>query len=318
MKDVVNSPRLDANETIYFVEELNHVKSRAYEKKYPLLKAASGMIIPISQEADTGDETITYEFFDQVGVAKIISNYADDLPRVDVKGQRFTSDIRGIGESYEYSIQDVRKGAKTGKSLPQRKANAAKKANDQKVDRIAWYGDSEYNLYGLLNNPNITAGAVKVGATSGNYLWSAKNPDEILSDMNDAVTDTFELTKGIDIPDTMLLPIKQHALVAKTRLASGTDTTILQFFLQNNPSITTVEWVNEMKDVNPLPSGDTGPKDCMVTYYRDPEYLSLEIPQMWEQLPVQEVNLAYKVNCHSRCGGVIIYYPLVVRVVEGI
>lgn len=318
MKDVINDSRLDANETIYFVEQLNHVKGKAYEKKFPLLKAASGLVIPISQEADTADDTITYEFFSQVGMAKIISNYADDLPRVDVHGERFTSDIRGIGDSYDYSIQDVRKGAKTGKSLPQRKAIAARRGNDQRVDKIAWYGDSEYNLFGLLNNPNITAGVVQVGATSGNYTWATKNPDEILLDMNDAVTDTFELTNGLEIPDTMLLPIAQHALVSRTRLAAGTDTTILQFFLSNNPSITAVEWINEMNAVDPLPSGDTGPKDCMVTYYKDSEYLSLEIPQMFEQFPAQPNNLGWVVNCHSRCGGVIIPYPLVVRVVEGI
>ena len=318
MKDVINDSRLDANETIYFVEQLNYVKGKAYEKKYPLLKAASGLVIPISQEADTADDTITYEFYDKVGMAKIIANYADDLPRVDVKGQRFTSDIRGIGDSYEYSIQDIRKGAKTGKSLPQRKSIAARKGNDQTVDKIAWYGDSEYNLIGLLNNPNITAAAVKVGVTSGKYIWPEKNPDEVLSDMNDSVTDTFELTQGIDMPDTMLLPIAQHALVSKTRLAAGTDTTILQFFLANNPSITSVEWINEMNAVDPLPSGDTGPKDCMVSYYKDSEYLSLEIPQTFEQFPAQPVNLSWVVNCHSRCGGVIIPYPLVVRVTEGI
>jgi len=320
MKDIINSPRLDANETIYFVEQLNFVKAKAYEKKYPLLKAASGMVIPISQEADSADETITYEYFDKVGMARIIANYADDLPRVDVHGTRFTSNIRGIGDSYEYSIQDIRKGARTGKSLPQRKADAARKGNDQLVDKIAWYGDTEYGLLGLLNNPNITAGVVATGGTSTKKKWAEKLPytEEILDDMNDAVTDTFELTNGIEIPDTMLLPIAQQALVAKTRLAAGTDTTILQFFLANNPSITTVEWVNEMKAVDPLPSGDTGPKDVMVTYRRDPEYLSLELPQMFEQFPAQEKNLSFVINCHSRCGGVIIPYPLVVRVVEGI
>jgi len=31
---------------------------------------------------------------------------------------------------------------------------------------------------------------------------------------------------------------------------------------------------------------------------------------MFEQLPVQERGLEYVVPCHSRIGGVIIYYPL--------
>jgi len=317
MKDVVTSSRLDSNETIWFVEQLNHVKARAYQKKYPELKGANGVLFPISSEADPADETITYEFYNEVGIGAIIANYADDLPRVNVKAERFTSDIRGVGESYEYSLMDIRKGTKTGKSLPQRKANAARRANDQKVNRIAWYGDAEYNLIGLFNNPNITAGEVQVGAVSGNKKWENKNPDEILLDMNDAINDTLDLTNGVEMPNMLILPIKQYTLVSTTRLAAGTDTTILQFFKNNQPEVM-VDRVVELKDVDPLPSGATGPKDCMVSYVRDEEHLSLEIPQAFEQLPVQEINLAYVVNCHSRCGGIIVPYPLAVNIVEGI
>lgn len=317
MKDVVTSSRLDDNETIYFVEELNHIKARAYQKKYPQLKGATGELFPISSEADPGDETITYEFYDEVGVAAIIANYGDDLPRVNVKGKRYTSDIRGIGTSYEYSLLEIRKGAKTGKSLSQRQANMAKRANDQKVNRIAWYGDAEYNLIGIFNNPNITAGEVQAGATTSEKEWSKKNPDEILLDMNDAINDTIDLTNGVEEPNVLLLPLAQFSLVSTTRLAAGTDTTILQFF-KNNQTNVVVDRIVELKNVDPLPSGDIGPKDVMMSYVRDEEHLSLEIPQMFEQLPVQEKNLTFLVNCHSRCGGIIIPYPLAVNVVEGI
>lgn len=324
LKDVINSPRLDAGESIFFARELEHVKSRAYDVVYPELKGASGRLIPISFEADPADETITYETFDQVGMAKIISNYADDLPAADAKGKQTTSQIRGIGSSYRYNLQEIRKASKTGKPLQQRKANAARRAVDQVIDNIAWNGDEDYNLIGLLNNPNITAGTVQVGGTTGKSKWVAalpadeKNPDEILQDLNDIVTDMIDLTNGVEVPDTILLPIAQYAKIQKTRLAAGTDTTILQFFLANNPTITAVEWVQQLKDVAPLPSGGAGPADVMVCYKRNPDKLTLEIPQAFEQLPVQERNLAFVVNVHARCGGVIIPYPLSVSVVEGI
>ena len=60
------------------------------------------------------------------------------------------------------------------------------------------------------------------------------------------------------------------------------------------------------------------PVDLMVTYVRDSDHITLEIPQFFEQFPPEQKNLAYKVNCHSRCGGIIIPYPLAVRIVEGI
>jgi hypothetical protein len=324
MPDRIDSARLDAGETIFFQRELEHVKARSYDVVYPELKGVNGMIIPISFDADPADETITYETYDQIGLAKIIANYADDLPAADVKGKETTSKIRGIGTSYRYNLMEIRKAAKTNKPLTQRKANAARRANDQVVDDIAWNGDTEYGLVGILNNPNITAGTVQVGGTTGNSVWvdpapaNEKNPDEILQDLNDIVTDMVELTNGVEVPDTILLPIAQYAKIQKTRLASGTDTTILQFFLANNPSITRIEWVQQLKDVAPLPSGGAGPADVMIAYRRSPDKLTLEIPQPYEQLPVQERNLAFVVNCHSRCGGVIIPYPLSVSVVEGI
>jgi hypothetical protein len=317
MKDRLDSVHLDANETIWFVEELNCVKSKAYQKKYPQLKGANGMLFPISREADPADETITYVFFDETGIAAFISNYGDDLPAVDVHGKRFTSNIRGIGDHYEYSLLDVRKGAKTGKSLTQRKANAARKAIDEKLNRVAWYGDDEYGIVGFLDNPNITATEVSTGAVSGNKKFADKNPDEILLDMNKCIYDTKILTNSVESPNVICLPVEQHAIVATTRMASGTDTTILEFFKKNNPSVEVVEVV-ELKNVNPLPSGATGPKDVMFSFVRDEDHITFEMPQPFEQLPVQQKNMAFRVNCHARTGGVINYYPLAVNVVEGI
>ncbi len=306
---------LDAGETIFFTEELNHTKARAYNKIYPELKATA--LFPVSFDADEADETITYETYDQVGVAKIIANYADDLPAADVKGERFTSDIRGIGTSYHYNIMEIKKAAKTGKPLKQSKANAAKRANDQKVNSIAWFGDAIYNLYGVLNNPNIVA-VVAPNGGGGTPQFVTKTPDEILDDLNNSVTDTVELTNGVEIPDTLVLPIKQYAHIAKTARSATSDTTILQFFLANNPTITRVEWAIELKQVVNRPTGTGGAADCMITYKRDVDKISLEIPMAFEQGDPQSKNLAYKIPCHSRCGGIIIPYPLSVRVTEDI
>lgn len=310
------SINLDANETAFFARELEFIKARSYDVIYPELKAIQ--LIPVSSEAGQGAETITYQQFDQVGIAKIIANYADDLPRADIVGKEFTAKVRSIGASYGYSIQEIRAAQFANRNLVQRKANAARRANDQTVDRIGWKGDATHGLIGFLTNPNITAAEVQVGGTTATKVWSTKNPDEILKDLNDAVTDIVELTNGVEVPDTILLPIAQYAHIQKTRLAAGTDTTILQFFLANNPSITRVEWVTQLKGLDPLPSGDSGPKDVMVVYKRSPDKLTFEIPQAYEQFPAQERNLEFVIPVHSRCGGVLIYYPLSVSVVEGI
>jgi hypothetical protein len=319
MPEKIISQNLDANESAFFSRELEFVKAKTYDIKYPALKATS--LIPVSMDAGPGAESITYQQFDQVGIMKIISNYADDLPRSDVFGTEFTSKVKSLGGSYGYNIQEIRNALMAGRPLNTRKAASVRKANDLKVNNIAWFGNAKAGLLGMLNQPNVPAAVASTGATTGFIPWvgaSSKNATEILADLNDVVTDMEELTKGVEIPDTILLPVAQWRKISTTVMGTGTDTTIKSFFLNNNPEIKTIEWVNELKDVTPLPSGDAGTKDVMICYKKDPDVLTLEIPQMFEQFPAQERNLEFVIPAHSRIGGVVVYYPLAISIVEGI
>lgn len=310
------SQNLDANESYFFARELEYVKSRTYDKLYPALKATR--LIPVSTEAGSGDETITYQQFDSVGIMKIIANYADDLPRSDVKGLEFTSKIKSLGGSYGYNIQEIRAAMSAGRPLQQRKANATRQTNEQAVNRIAWFGDADCGLLGMLNQPNVPAATAPTGATSGNVLWSGKTPQEILFDMNKIVDDVLALTLGVEECDSLLMPIEQHSLISSTNQQNSTDTTILEYFRRNRPQITNIEWVNELNAVSPLPSGGGGPADILYAYKRSDDKLTLEIPQPFEMFPAQERGLEFVVPAHSRIGGVIFYYPLSANIMEGI
>ena len=71
-----------SKESIFFARELEKIIEKVYEKQYPELKGISGEFFPVTSMAGPADETITYRMSDRSGVAKIISNYADDLPAV--------------------------------------------------------------------------------------------------------------------------------------------------------------------------------------------------------------------------------------------
>jgi hypothetical protein len=301
--------RLDANETIFFQRELESIKAKTYDVKYPELKCRR--LIPVSFEAGPGAESIVYQQYDQVGMAKIISAYGNDLPRADITGKEYTAKIKSLGCAYGYNIQEIRSAAMAGKPLQSRKANAAKRAILQKENSIAYFGDSATGLVGFLNNPNVTQTVVPNGV-GASPLWSNKTPDEILLDLNGAANFIVESTNGVEIPDTLLLPLEQYNYIKSTPRSSQSDKTILQYFLENNGYIKTVEWVNELKGV-----GVNG-VDVMVCYRRDPDVLTLEIPQDFEQFAEQEQGLEYIVPCHQRIGGVLIYYPMAVNIVSGI
>lgn len=320
MAEKIVSVNLDANEQVFFGRQLESVKARTYDVKYPVYKAKQ--LIPVSTEAGTGAENITYEQFDSVGTMKLIQAYADDLPRSDIKGAEFSTPVRSIGGAYGYSIQEIRSAQLAGKPLQARKAESVKKSYEQKVNEIAWFARptaAKYGgLTGLLYNANITKAEASTGATSGSIVWSGKTPAEILKDLNDIVSNMIELTKGVEVPDTILLPIEQHQIISTTNMGNGTDTTIKKYFLENNPMITSIEWVNELNAVSPIPRTGTGTADLMVAYRKSPEVLTLELPQTFEQFAAQERNLEFVIPAHGRIGGVIVYYPLAISIVDGI
>jgi hypothetical protein len=306
--------QLDAKDTIFFEKELNTVMSKVYEKKYPALKLANGSLVPITSEADPGDETISFKMFDKTGMAKIISSYADDLPISDVTGNEEFAKIRSLGGAFEYSLQEVRRARKLGSNLTSMKAIATRTSIEQLTDKIGWYGDSSAGLFGFLNNPNIPI-AIHTGHKIADPLAT---PQEMYDILADAVINMEDLTNGIEIPNTLLLPVKEFGIISKTRMDSNSDSTVLQFFKQNFPQITKIDWASQLKNVTPRPSGQAGATNCMLIFNSDPEKIRFEIPVVFEQLSAQTKNLAEVVPCHSRVAGIITPYPISISITEEI
>ena len=97
--------RFDSAEdaAVFFARELDYIKSQTYDRLYPEFTALT--LFPVTHEVPEGAETVTYYSYDKTGMAKIISNYATDLPRVDVKGEPTTVPVKSIGDSYGYSVR---------------------------------------------------------------------------------------------------------------------------------------------------------------------------------------------------------------------
>jgi hypothetical protein len=296
----------------YFERELEFVKAQTYDIKYPELDFANGSLIPISTSTDPGAKTIVYYTWDQTGMAKILANYADDAPRVGVNKKQTIAQVRNIGESYAYSVDDIYTGTYTGQPLDPRLAAAARRADAQMLNSIALIGDDEHGLLGILNNPNVPSTTVPNDGTGSTTTWSTKTPAQIIRDMNLIVDAIVTITKKVEIPDTLLLPQAQYSLIANNKYSDSSDVTILSWFLNNTKYIKNVESVVE------LTGAGTAGVDVMIAYRVDPMALQLEIPLAFTQLPVQAQNYEFVVNCLSKTGGVSIYYPLSLNIGEGI
>lgn len=296
--------RFDANETAALAQQLEYVKSQTYDIRY--VETRARQFIPVSTEVDPGAEHITYRQYNEYGIAKLIANYADDLPLVDVDAREFSSPVRSLGDAYQWSVQDLRRSAMAARSgrgstmdIDTRRARAARNAMERKVELLAAFGDAATGLPGLLNNPNVPL------VTLPNGSWATATPAEILEDLRFLAQSVVTLTNAVEKPNTILMDVASYGLISGTPIGTDLDRTILSVFLDNNPYITDVDMWELLGTAD---AAQTGPR--LVVYNRDPQYLSLEIPQDFEQLPPQARNLAYVVPCHMRFGGVLIHYPL--------
>lgn len=304
---------LDADGAVFFQRQLEHIKARSYDVRYAELPARS--LFPVSNEGGAGVTSITYRTYDQVGSAKIINAYANDLPRADVAGKETTIPVRSVGTSFGYNLDEMQASQLTGAGLDQRRANASRRAVEQVVNTVAFFGDEDSNLPGLFSNPNIPTGAV-VNPGSGT-AWVNKTPDEILFDVNDLFADIFETTNMVERGNTLLLPPAQWSYIASTPRATNSDTTILQYLAMNSPYLNSVDDIIPVNECNAA-NNPLLASDAMVAYDRSPDKLQLEIPVELEYLPVQQKNLEFVVPGRNRLAGLNIYYPLSIAIGTGI
>ncbi len=305
----VNQVFKDAGESAFFLRELEHVKSKTYDTKYKNLK--SFQLLPVDTSADAGAAIITYQRYTKIGYAKIISDYADDAPRADVYGTEETVRVYRVGNSYGYDRDEIRRSRMAGKNLDQRRANSAKRASDEEVDRIAWNGDSAHQINSFIDYPGITEYTVPNGV-SGDTEWITKTPDEIIADMAGIVTGVIDSTNGVEVPDTMIMPIAQYEYISNTRVTDGDTNTIMNFFLKNNPHIKMIDWLTELKG-----AGDGG-SDRYMVYPKNPDNVTLEIPLPFNQLSPVQKNYGFEILTETKTAGVIIYFPLSVSYGDGI
>lgn len=312
--------RFDSAEdaSVFFARELDYVKKQSYDVQYPEFTALEHF--PTTSEADPGAETLTYYTYDKQGMAKVIDNYSTDLPRADVNGKPSTAIIRSIGDSYGYSAQEMRASRMAGKSLDSRKAESARYAIDNKTNQIAWIGDADYNLLGVLSTgQNIPLFTMTPGA-SGKTDWAHKDADEILADIRAWQMQVAKTTKNVERPDTLMLPSDVYLDIANRRIPD-TSTTVLKYILDNAPYIKEIisaaELNSDSVDTNPYAAATNG-SGVALFFTNSEKKLALENPMPFYQYPLQVRNLETIIPCEARTAGVIVYYPMSALICVGV
>jgi hypothetical protein len=298
--------RLDAGETAALARQLEHIYAQTYDVKYAELKGRR--FVPVDTSVDAGAEFYTYRQWNMFGMAKLIANYADDLPRVDSLAKEFPAPIKSLGASYGFSIQDMRRAAMSGSQLDARRARAARRAHEQSFDDIVAFGNADAGLGGMTNNANVPI----VPAVTGTWITSVATPLQMIEDLNELVNSIILATLETFIPNTLLLDNTSFQRINSTPMSTtgDADKTVLRFFLDNNPYITDVDQWNKLN------AAGAGGVSRAIAYQRSEEVLAAVEPQPFEQFPPQARNLEFVIPTHSRVGGVRVQYPLAIAYMD--
>lgn len=312
--------RLDADETNMLALALEQMRTRVYEAEYPELKGR--MILPVASDIDPAAETFAYESTDWVGSAKILSGngYADDPPTAETKSSKHTHPVLDLGGGYIYTLADIRRAAFSGRPLEARKAIAARRAYENKLDEIIAVGAPTESggliNYGITNYPMGTSdGQIRKSTPGDSADWAAATADGagMVSDLLKAVKDFVLDSKETQAPTTLVLPTAQYLLAMHTQIvdASGRRT-VAEEFLKTNGYVREILSWNKLKAVD----GSSGNNSRGLLLNKDADVAEVVIPMEFTVQAPQPQNWAFKVLAMGRTAGACIYRPLGMRYIE--
>lgn len=308
-RDKVDAFLSDAQVGLAFLTpQLYRIETEVYMTRYPSFDISRFMSVDTSGSMwDVG--TLVYSM-DNVGQAEYFAAGAFDMPYASNKMAQATLPYQLAGIGYEWNTQEMQRAAMLGRSLSSDKAQAAKQAADRFIYGLAMTGktprgEAEKGGTGFTNNGSAPSAQVAADGTGSSRLWSAKTPDQILRDVNEALTAVETGTGETSVATDLILPTTRYNYIASTRI-DNTGVTILQFLQQNNSA---GERLNIQKS-RALETAGTGSSTRMVAYENNPQVVKFHLPGPHQFLPpFQKSSLVYEVGGIMNVGGVEIRLP---------
>ena len=303
---------LDAQAALGFVtSQTSYIERQVNEVVYPDIQYPG--LIPVDTSAPEWIKSVTYYSSDKIGKADWINGNSDDIPLASTERSKFETSVHMAGIGYGYGLEEISQAQMMGIALTADDANAARRAYEEMVDRVALAGDASKGFSGLFSFPGVTAGS----AVTGN--WSTASADQILADVNTSLTVQAAGTMFTAFSDTLLLPYSKFLLLATRKVNDQGLESILTYLQKNNVYTATTGRPLLLKGLNGLDTAGAGNTARMISYRRDPSVLKMHIPMPHRFLPVYQAGpIRWEVPGIFRLGGVDIRRPAEVRYTDGI
>lgn len=299
----------------FLVSQVSHIEATVWARRYPAITYSE--FVPVDLSANPWAPTVTYYSTDMVGSAKWGSALGQDFPFAETDAAKHETGVHMALIGYKYNLEEINQARMLGRNLPDERASAARRAYEEHVQRVAYFGDTSKGFKGLTNYTGVTTIAAPNGAATS-PLWVNKTPNEILADINGIVAGIYISSNTVEMADTVLLPLAGFSHISVTPVSANTTMTILEYIKANNIYTATTGRPLNIRAMRELDGAGAGGTKRAIAYSKDPEVLKMHVPQPLLFLPPQMVLLDAIVPGYFRLGGLDVRRPGAMRYLDGI
>ncbi len=265
-------------------------------------------------------QSIAYGITGGSGGGLVHAGGANGIPLVSASVEKGLYKAHIFAAGLRVMFVEMQKAAQIGRSLDQMLTDGIRKAYDKHMDQNVYTGIDEYGTTGLLNDPEATETAVAAGA-AGSAQWAKKTPDEILADVNGALTANWAAAEYDEtaLPNHILIPYEQYTDILTRKVTELATETILDFLMKNNAAVKNggslyigpTRWCK---------GAGTGGADRMAVYVNHSRFVSMD-----ELVPLGRImsgpnvaNVCYDTAYMANISQVQLLYPQTVAYYDGI
>lgn len=251
-----------------------------------------------------------------------ISNEGNAIAGPSVDIGKTPQPLRLWGTEVKYTVPELVKAQALGQPIDAQKIEAMNVKRNMDLDQIVYIGDSSQGFTGLVNNSAVTPSNVPNGA-SAQSIWTKKSPDEILTDVNEILTTSWQNSAWAVLPNRLLLPPAQLGYLAATKNSNAGNVSILTYVLENNIckkmgvdlQILPLKWLIGMGVGGT--QGTLGTVDRMVAYNKDKKYVQYPMTEL-QRTPLEYRSLFQITTYWARFGQVEVRYNTTISYRDGI
>ncbi|OJF97585.1 DUF2184 domain-containing protein [Pararhizobium antarcticum] len=302
----------------FLIRQASLIEPTVYAIRYQDIQYQS--LIPVDTSAPEWIQSVTYFSMDGVGQAQWFNGNAQDVPKVELTREKFETGVSMAAIGYGYNLEELGTAQLLGMNLTADKASMARRVAEEKIDAVAFAGDTAKGFTGLVNSSTPTATTAPADGTGSATTFASKTPDQVLRDINGQLTGIFTGTFGAEIADTLLLPYSVLLDLSTRRIDAVNQTTILEWIERNNIYTRTTGGALTIRGIfGYLDTAGASSSKRMVAYRRSPEVLKMHIPMPFRFMPAWQTGpMRFDVPGIFRIGGVDIRRPKAVRYLDGI